>query len=157
MNYAIMDDIHDPSRHPEDTIHSAGAAIGFREEGPYLALKGDQHDYTWDKAWSYHTSRAVLNFIPVVGDVAQRGADALTSGWVMDEQQHQAAKLTSDSQATFYMRQNQLNSTAHPWYATNGHWADTHTDYSHEQGTYDQINIAANAGNANAHGMTGAQ
>ncbi|MFI2204116.1 hypothetical protein ACH47Z_25695 [Streptomyces sp. NPDC020192] len=157
MNYAIMADIHDPSRHPEDTLHSAGTAIGFMEEGRYLALKGDQHDYTWDKAWSYHASGALLNFIPVYGDLYQRGADALTSAWVMDEQQDQAAKLTSDSQATYHLRQNQLNEIADKWYAANSHWADSHTGYSHDQGIYDQINGAANDGNARARGMAGAQ
>ncbi|MES4887189.1 hypothetical protein [Streptomyces sp. NPDC096012] len=157
MNYAIMDDIHNPSRRPEDTLHAAGTAVGFMEEGRYLALKGDQHDYTWDKAWSYHLSGGMLNFVPVYGDALQRGADVITSAWIMDEQQHQADKLTSDSQATFHHRQNQLNAIAHQWYAANSHWADTHTDYSHEQGMYDQINSAANNGNARARGMAGAQ
>ncbi|QUW78220.1 hypothetical protein SMIR_02900 [Streptomyces mirabilis] len=66
MNYAIMDEIHDRSRKPEDTLTSSGYAVGFMEEARYNALKGDQHDYTWDKAWSHHTSGALLNFIPVV-------------------------------------------------------------------------------------------
>lgn len=44
---------------------------------------------------------------------------------------------------------------ARQWYATNGHWADTHTDYSHEQGMYDQINTAANDGNKLASGQAG--
>ncbi|MYW47778.1 hypothetical protein [Streptomyces sp. SID161] len=157
MNYAIMDDIHDPSRHPEDTLHAAGTAIGFMEEGRYQALKADQHDYTWDKAWSYHTSGALLNFIPVYGDLAQRGADVVTSAWIMDEQQDQSAELTSDSQATYHLRQNQLNAIAREWYAANGHWADSHTGYSHDQGMYDQINGAANDGNAYTRGMAGAQ
>ncbi|KOV62412.1 hypothetical protein [Streptomyces sp. MMG1121] len=157
MNYAITADINDPSRHPEDTLHSAGTAIGFMEEGRYLALKGDQHDYTWDKTWSYHASGALLNFIPVYGDIAQRGTDALTTAWVMDEQRDQAAKLTSDSQATYHLRQNQLNEIARTWYAANPEWADSHTDYSHDQGIYDQINGAANNGNERARGMAGAQ
>ncbi|MEU4931073.1 hypothetical protein AB0G54_31990 [Streptomyces yokosukanensis] len=157
MNYAIMDDIHDSSRRPEDTLHAAGSAVGFMEEGRYLALKGDQHDYTWDKAWSYHLAGGMLNFVPIYGDALQRGADVITSAWIMDEQQHQADKLTSDSQATFHHRQNQLNAIAHQWYATNSHWADTHTDYSHGQGMYDQINTSANNGNAQARGLAGAQ
>jgi hypothetical protein len=155
MNHAIMDDIHDPSRHPEDTIHSAGTTIGYMEQSRYLALEGDQHDYTWDKMMDYHSSGAVLNFIPVYGDVAQRGADALTTGWIMDEQQQQDAKLTSDNQDTFYQRQNQLNAITDEWYATNGHWADTHTGFSHEQGAYDQINASANDGNKLASGQAG--
>ncbi|MFF2519872.1 class I SAM-dependent methyltransferase [Streptomyces sp. NPDC058086] len=66
MNYVIMDEIHDRPRKPEGTLTSSGYAVGFMEEARYNALKGDQHDYTWDKAWSYHTSGALLNFIPVV-------------------------------------------------------------------------------------------
>jgi hypothetical protein len=157
MNYAIMDDIRDSSRRPEDTLHSAGTAIGFMEEGRYLALKGDQHDYTWDKAWSYHVLGGVLNFIPVYGDAAQRGADVLTSAWIMDEQQHQADELTGDSQATYHLRQNQLNAIARQWYAANSDWADAHTGYSIDQGMYDQIQASANDGNARARGMAGAQ
>lgn len=157
MNYAIMDDIHDSSRRPEDTLHSAGTAIGFMEEGRYLALKSDQHDYTWDKAWSYHVSGALLNFIPVYGDMAQRGADVITSAWIMDEQRDQAAKLTSDSQATFSLRQKQLNAIADQWYAANSKWADSHAGYSHIQGIYDQIDGAANNGNSLARGRAGAQ
>jgi hypothetical protein len=157
MNHAIMDDIHDPSRNPEDTLHSAGSAVGFMEQGRYLALKGDQRDFTWDKTWSYHAYGSVANFVPVYGDLAQRGVDALTTAWVMDEQQDQAQQLTTDNQETYELRQKQLNSIAQQWYAANGHWADTHTDYSREQGMYDQINAMANDGNARARSMSGVQ
>ncbi|WP_143070892.1 hypothetical protein [Streptomyces malaysiense] len=155
MNYAIMDDIHDPSRPPADTLHSAGAAVGFMERGRYLALKDEQHDYTWDKAWSYHLSGGMLNFVPVYGDAVQRGADVITSAWIMDEQKHQADKLTSDSKVTFVHRQEQLNTIAKQWAAANPHWHND--DYSHSQGMYEQINIAANTGNALASGIAGAQ
>lgn len=79
MNYAVVNSFYDHSRRPEDTLGAAGYAVGFMEEGRYNALKGDQHDFTWDKAWSYHVSGAMLNFIPGVGDIAQRGADVVTS------------------------------------------------------------------------------
>jgi hypothetical protein len=99
----------------------------------------------------------VANFVPVYGDLAQRGVDALTTAWVMDEQQDQAQQLTTDNQETYELRQKQLNSIAQQWYAANGHWADTHTDYSREQGMYDQINAMANDGNARARSMSGVQ
>ncbi|MFF7603422.1 hypothetical protein [Streptomyces mirabilis] len=159
MNYAIMDDIHDRSRKPEDTLTSSGYAVGFMEEARYNALKGDQHDYTWDKAWSYHASGALLNFIPVYGDIAQRGADVVTSAWIMDEQQHQADKLTSDNQATYDLRRNQLNSIAQQWYTVNSDWASSpnHPGYSYDDGVYKQIAAAANDGNKLADGTAGDQ
>ncbi|WP_392671831.1 hypothetical protein [Streptomyces sp. LN785] len=157
MNYAVVDDFHDRSRQPEDTLNSAGYAVGFMEEARYNALKGDQHDYTWDKAWSYHGSGALLNFIPVVGDVAQRGADVVTSAWIMDEQQHQADQLTSDNQATYDTRRNQLNTLAQQWHSVNSDWAYSHTGYSYEDGMYKQIAAAANHGNDMADGVAGDQ
>ncbi|NEB82428.1 hypothetical protein G3I40_45555 [Streptomyces sp. SID14478] len=157
MNYYMVNDFHDPSRAPEDTLHSAGHAVGFMEEARYNALKGDQHDYTWDKAWSYHASGALLNFIPGVGDIAQRGADVVTTAWIMDEQKHQADQLTSDNQQTYATRQNQLNALAHQWSMVNSDWASTHPGYSYEQGAADQISAAANDGNAHADGLSGDQ
>ncbi|MGW4561400.1 hypothetical protein ACWEN3_02990 [Streptomyces sp. NPDC004561] len=157
MNYAIMDDIHDRSRRPEDTLSSAGYAVGFMEDARYAALKGDQHDYTWDKTWSYHVLGTGLNFIPGLGDVAQRGADALTTAWIMDEQKHQADKLTSDSQQTYYLRRNQLNSIADQWYSVNSDWASSqsHPGYSPNDGVYKQIEGWANDGGAQFRGMAG--
>lgn len=155
MNYAIMDDIGNGSRKPEDTLNSAGYAVGFMEEARYRALKSDQHDYTWDKAWSYHVSGGLLGFIPVYGDIVQRGADVVTSAWMMDEQQRQSEKLTSDSQATYDRRRNQLNAIAQQWYSVNSDWASSHTGYSREDGIYKQVAGAANDGNAQFRGMAG--
>ncbi|MBD0743063.1 hypothetical protein [Streptomyces sp. CBMA152] len=156
MQHAIVESFTDRSRKPEDTLSSAGYAVGFMEEGRYLALKGDQHDYTWDKAWSYHTSGALLNFIPGYGDLAQRGADAVTTAWIIDEQKRQADQLTSDSQMTYDARRRQLNALADQWYAANSRWAESHTGYSN-RGIYNQIATAANGGNSMARGIAGAQ
>lgn len=147
MNHAIVDDIHDDSRAPEDTLSSAGHAVGFMEEARYNALKGDKHDYTWDKAWSYHVSGGLLNFVPVYGDALQRGADVVTSAWILDEQQHEADKLTENNKETYRNRKNQLNAIAEEWYATNSDWADHHAGYSREEGIYRQIAGWANDGN----------
>ncbi|MBX9398532.1 hypothetical protein K4749_34370 [Streptomyces sp. TRM72054] len=157
MNYSIIADFHDSSRKPEDTLSSAGYAIGFMEEARYNALKGDQHDYTWDKAWSYHGSGAILNFIPVYGDIAQRGADMVTTAWIMDEQKKQADELTSNNQATYESRRNQLNALADEWYFVNSDWAESHTGYSRDDGLYKQIAAAANDGNALADAQAGDQ
>ncbi|MEU6216776.1 hypothetical protein ABZ845_04540 [Streptomyces sp. NPDC047022] len=157
MNYAIADDLHDRTRPPEDTLGDAGYAVGFMEQARYEALKSDQHDYTWDKAWSYHVVGGLINFVPEFGDGLQRGVDALTTAWIMDEQKHQADKLTSDSQATYNIRQNQLNAIARQWYSVNSDWASHHTGYSRDDGVYKMIAATANDGNARARGLLGDQ
>ncbi|MEU1279499.1 hypothetical protein [Streptomyces sp. NPDC005805] len=157
MNYAMLQDFNDAGRAPEDTLRSAGHTVGFMEEARYNALKGDLKDYTWEKAWSYHASGAALNFIPVVGDIAQRGADVVTTAWIMDEQKQQSEKLTGDSQATYQTRQRQLDELARQWYAANSDWARENPGFSLEQGVYDQIAAAANDGNKHADGLSGDQ
>ncbi|MER6994390.1 hypothetical protein [Streptomyces sp. NPDC000410] len=157
MNYAIVDNFHNKDSVPEDTLDAAGHAVGFMEEARYNALKGDKHDYTWDKAWSYHGSGALLNFIPVYGDIAQRGADVVTTAWIMDEQARDNAKLTEDNQATYGSRRKQLNALADQWYAVNHEWADSETGYSQKAGVYNKISAAANDGNETADGIAGDQ
>lgn len=75
----------------------------------------------------------------------------------MDEQQHQANKLTSDNQTMYDTRQNQLNALAKQWHSANSGWADSHTGYSYEDGMYKQIAAAANDGNERADGIAGDQ
>jgi len=157
MNYAIIDSFYDKDSQPEDTLDAAGHAVGFMEEARYNALQGDKHDYTWDKAWSYHGSGALLNFIPVYGDIVQRGADMVTTAWIMDEQARQDARVTADNQATYDSRRNQLNALADQWYAVNSEWADSQTGYSKNVGIYNRISAAANDGNDTTDGFMGDQ
>ncbi|MFG2114808.1 hypothetical protein ACGFRB_19575 [Streptomyces sp. NPDC048718] len=157
MNHAIVAGFHEKGSRPEDTLDAAGHAVGFMEEARYNALKGDKHDYTWDKTWSYHASGAVLNFIPVYGDLAQRGADVVTTAWILDEQKRQDAEITSDNQATYKSRQNQLNALAEQWYSVNSEWADGETGYSKQSGIFNKIYAAANDGNSKADGLAGDQ
>lgn len=157
MNHAMIRDFNDTSRAHEDTLNAAGHTVGFMEEARYNALKGDLKDYTWDKAWSYHASGAMLNFIPGVGDIAQRGADVVTTAWIMDEEKQQNDELTSDNQATYKTRQNQLDELARQWYSANSEWASENPGFSLQQGVYDQIAAAANDGNEHADGLAGDQ
>ncbi|MER7173989.1 hypothetical protein [Streptomyces mesophilus] len=157
MNYAILESFRDGSRQPEDTLDAAGYTVGFMEEARYNALKGDQHDYTWDKAWSYHASGAMLNFIPGVGDIAQRGADMVTTAWIMDEQQRQADELTDNNKTTYEARNGQLRTLANEWYAVNSAWAQDETGYSADEGIYRRIEAAANDGNDATDGIEGDQ
>ncbi|MFG2721379.1 hypothetical protein ACGFW5_24235 [Streptomyces sp. NPDC048416] len=159
MHSSIVDGFYDSSRKPEDTLSSAGYTVGFMERARYLALKGDQHDFTWDKTWSYHALGAPITLIPGVGDAAQRGVDAVTTAWIMDEQHRQAEKLTGDSQATYDHRRGELNALADQWYTINSSWADGHPGYSAHggDGVYKQIAGWANDGNYQASGLAGAQ
>ncbi|MEV8527523.1 hypothetical protein AB0451_25790 [Streptomyces sp. NPDC052000] len=159
MHKSIVDGFYDPNRKPEDTLSSAGYTVGFMERARYLALKGDQHDFTWDKTWSYHALGTPITIIPFVGDVAQRGADAVTTAWIMDEQHRQAEKLTSDSQATYDHRRRELDALADQWYAVNSGWADAHAGYSVNEGDgiYKQIAGSANDGNYQFSGIAGVQ
>ncbi|MGW2818863.1 hypothetical protein [Streptomyces sp. NPDC001415] len=159
MHRSIVDGFYDASRKPEDTLSSAGYTVGFMEQARYLALKGDQHDFTWDKTWSYHALGAPITLIPVVGDAAQRGVDAVTTAWIMDEQHRQAEKLTGDSQLTYDHRQGELNALADQWYSVNSSWANSHPGYSANEGDgiYKQIAGWANDGNRRTSGLSGAQ
>ncbi|NGO73858.1 hypothetical protein G5C65_37200, partial [Streptomyces sp. SB3404] len=147
MNHAMVADFHDSSRKPADTLSSAGYTVGFMEEARRRALEDDQPDFTWDKAKSYHAIGGVLNFIPHVGDIAQRGADMVTTAWIQDEEARAEGKLKNDNKAIFAVRQNQLNQLADQWHATNRDWAADHAGYSAEDGVYKQVNAAADHGN----------
>ncbi|MFC7914959.1 hypothetical protein [Streptomyces sp. NPDC057386] len=157
MNYWMVRDIHDSTLPPEDTLHRAGHAVGFLEEARYNALKGDKHDYTWDKMWSYHTAGSIVNFVPVLGDLAQRGVDVATSAWIMGEQKRQDAEWTEHNKTTYSLRQGQLDALAEEWYSVNSGWAQTHQGFSFNDGIYDQIGAAANDGNKHADGIAGDQ
>ncbi|MDH2387811.1 hypothetical protein QCN29_03205 [Streptomyces sp. HNM0663] len=157
MNYAIVDAFDDKTRAPEDTLNAAGYAVGFMEEARYNALQGDLPDMTWDKAWSYHLTGAALNFIPGVGDIAQRGADMVTTKWIEGEMQRYEDGLVKDSKTTYQTRQDQLNALAHAWHAENSEWAENEPGYSKEEGIYNRIRAAANDGNDKNDGVAGAQ
>lgn len=157
MNYAIVESFHDESRKPEDTLNSAGYTIGFMEEARYNALQDGVRDLTWEKSWSYHAPGSVANFVPVVGDIAQRGIDMVTTKWMMDEAARMDARLTLDNQDTYLGRRSQLNALADEWYSVNSEWADKETGYSREQGVKDKVGAAANDGNLFADGISGDQ
>ncbi|MET9364168.1 hypothetical protein ABZX93_25100 [Streptomyces sp. NPDC006632] len=159
MHKSIVDSFYDTTRKPEDTLSSAGYTVGAMEQARYLALKGDQHDFTWDKTWSYHALGTPITLIPGVGDAAQRGVDAVTTAWIMDEQHRQAEKLTGDNQTTYNQRRGELDALADQWHAVNSDWADSHPGYSAGagDGVYKQIAASANDGNQQGRGVAGAQ
>ncbi|MFG3381756.1 hypothetical protein [Streptomyces sp. NPDC047999] len=155
INYAIVESFHDDGEEPSNTLSAAGRTIGFLEEARYNAMQGDLRDLSWEKAWSYHTSGAVLNFIPVVGDIAQRGADMVTSYWVQSETERLEGEAVQENQRTYDRRQAQLKSLADQWYTANPEWAAEEAQYSTPKGRYYRIEEAANAGNSAFDGSSG--
>ncbi|MFJ7957033.1 hypothetical protein ACIQ62_12130 [Streptomyces sp. NPDC096319] len=152
MNQEILKDIH--SDHPTDakeTLQRGGATIGFLEEARYQALKTDKEDPSWQAKWLYHGFGGAANFIPVVGDAAQRGVDALAYQWQLDEQARIEKGIQEQNGSTFQFRENQLRALSEEWAKANpGHGNNAYT-------LENEINLAALNGNNRAHGLAGDQ
>ncbi|MER8042153.1 hypothetical protein [Streptomyces sp. NPDC094032] len=152
MNREMLSDINTgvPSDQRE-TLLRAGATVGFLEEARYQALQTDKEDPSWKAKWLYHGFGGAANFIPVVGDAAQRGVDALAYQWQLDEQariNHETARMNGD---TFTARERQLQALADAWIAAN-------PDEKAAQNRYtltSDINGAAFDGNKRASGLAG--
>ncbi|WP_330331402.1 hypothetical protein OHS33_17755 [Streptomyces sp. NBC_00536] len=150
MNREMISDIHTgvPTDQKE-TLLRAGATVGFMEEARYQAIQTDKDDPSWDAKWLYHGFGAAANFIPVVGDVAQRGVDALAYQWQLDEQARINADISRQNGETFTVRERQLQALADEWAATNAHPGENRYTLTH------QINGAAFDGNQRASGLAG--
>jgi hypothetical protein len=161
MNYAMAEDIQTEKAHPEDSLDRVGRTVGFLEEARYQAIgdrAGDElSEVGWDKNKIYHGVGAVANFVPGVGDIAQRGVDMLATGWMENEQGRIKEAETDDNQSTYDRRTEHLVSLADLWYEHNSAWADGETGYSKGHGVYSQIEASANDGNDKAKGLAGDQ
>ncbi|MET9695372.1 hypothetical protein ABZY31_00345 [Streptomyces sp. NPDC006529] len=151
MNREIVKDIYtDHPKDPNETLQDGGRTIGFLEEARYQALKTDKEDPSWEARWLYHGFGAAANaFIPVVGDVAQRGVDVLTYQWQLDEQARIDAGIQDQNRETFLHRENQLRALSEEWAKANP--TNTYTPRTLEQ----EINSAALTGNDRAKGLAG--
>ncbi|MFD7962951.1 hypothetical protein ACFV5J_19305 [Streptomyces zaomyceticus] len=152
MNREILGDIHrDHPSDPKETLQRGGATIGFLEEARYQALKTDKEDPSWEAKWLYHGFGGAANFIPVLGDAAQRGVDALAYQWQLDEQERINKGVQEQNGKTFDFRENQLRALSQEWANANpGH---TNNAYTLEN----EINLAALNGNSRAKGLAGDQ
>ncbi|MFI5984633.1 hypothetical protein ACIBEA_27625 [Streptomyces sp. NPDC051555] len=150
MNREMVNDIHTgvPTDQKETLLRS-GATVGFLEEARYQAIQTDKEDPSWDAKWIYHGFGSAVNFIPVVGDVAQRGVDALAYQWQLDEQARISAEISRQNGDTFTVRERQLQALADEWAATNPHPGQNRYTLTHE------INGAAFDGNQRASGLAG--
>lgn len=152
MNREILNDIHsDKPTDPKETLQRGGATIGFLEEARYQALQTDKEDPSWDAKWGYHGFGGAANFIPVVGDIAQRGVDALAYQWQLDEQARIEKGIQEQNGKTFEHRENQLRALSEEWAKANPNHGNN--PYTLEN----EINLAALNGNSRAKGLAGDQ
>ncbi|MFJ6495109.1 hypothetical protein [Streptomyces virginiae] len=151
MNREMIKDIYgDQPKDPKETLQRAGNTVGFLEEARYQALKTDKDDPAWEAKWLYHGFGGAANFIPVVGDIAQRGVDALAYQWQIDEQARIDQGFQAKNQDVFLLRENQLRTLSEEWAKANpGHGNDPYT-------LENEINLAAVNGNKRAKGLAGA-
>ncbi|MEU7698887.1 hypothetical protein [Streptomyces sp. NPDC039028] len=152
MNREILADIHgDHPSDPKETLQRGGATVGFLEEARYQALKTDKADPSWEAKWLYHGFGGAANFIPVLGDAAQRGVDALAYQWQLDEQERIDKGIQEQNGKTFDFRENQLRALSQEWAKANpGHANNAYT-------LENEINLAALNGNSRAKGLAGDQ
>ncbi|MFF2192744.1 hypothetical protein [Streptomyces sp. NPDC058157] len=152
MNREMVKDIHeDRPSDPKESLLRAGATVGFLEEARYQALKTDKDDPSWEAKWLYHGFGGAANFIPVVGDAAQRGVDALAYQWQLDEQARINAEAVRQSGEAFSVRRYQLQALADEWAKVNP--ASGNNRYT----LTSEINGAAFHGNQTAQGLAGDQ
>lgn len=152
LNQEMLRDIHgDKTSDPKETLQRAGQTVGFLEEARYQALKADKADPSWNAKWLYHGFGGAVNFIPVVGDAAQRGVDALAYQWQLDEQARINEEITRQNGSTFTARENQLQALADEWAKANPNHANNRYTLTNE------INTAAFNGNDRAQGLAGDQ
>lgn len=152
MNREILNDIHaDHPSDPKETLQRGGATVGFLEEARYQALKTDKEDPSWNAKWLYHGFGGAVNFIPVVGDAAQRGVDALAYQWQLDEQARIEKGIQEQNGKTFDFRENQLRALSQEWAKANP--GGGNNAYTLEN----EINLSALNGNSRAKGLAGDQ
>jgi hypothetical protein len=153
LNQEMARDIYnDRPTDPKETLLRAGATTGFLEEARYRALETDKDDPSWDAKWLYHGFGGAANFIPVLGDAAQRGVDALAYQWQLDEQNRINEENTRQNGEVFTARENQLQKLADLWMDANpDHEGNNRYTLTAE------INGAAFDGNSRAQGLAGDQ
>ncbi|MGW7400736.1 hypothetical protein ACWGH7_30165 [Streptomyces cyaneofuscatus] len=120
LNQEIVRDIRENNAEdPNETLLRAGGTVGFLEQARYQALVTDKDDPTWDAKWMYHGFGSIVNFVPGVGDIAQRGVDAVTYEWQQQEQKRIDTIQQQENEKTFVGRERQLQALADAWIKAN--------------------------------------
>ncbi|WP_338897814.1 DUF6571 family protein [Streptomyces sp. TG1A-60] len=155
INREIVYDINTGRNGDEEPLIRGGRTIGFLEEARYQGLKVDFDDQrseaTWDAKWDYHTWGGVVNFIPHVGDAAQRGVDVVTAKWLEEEMARIDSNQTRDNLATGTDKEGRLEALADQWRRENPSAIRPDDRY----GTVDIVDNAANNGNETAKDLAG--
>ncbi|MFI6345913.1 hypothetical protein [Streptomyces sp. NPDC050560] len=154
INHEIVGDLYnDHPKDPRETLYRAGATVGFLEEARYEAMDTDKEDPSWKAKWGYHLVGGALNFIPGVGDAAQRGVDAAAYAWQEDEQARIDGKQEDENRKVFGAREQQLSVFAKQWAEAN---PDGMKRYGYNEYTVeDDINAHAFDGNDRVKGLGG--
>ncbi|GAA2483302.1 hypothetical protein [Streptomyces gobitricini] len=155
INREILHDINTAKENDSESLVRAGRTVGFLEEARYQGLAMDAGDAktkaAWEAKWDYHTWGGVVNFIPHVGDAAQRGVDALTAKWLEEEVARIDNGQVRDNLATGTDREGRLEELAMIWRERNPDLAALEKPYM----TVDTIDNAANNGNDTAKRLAG--
>lgn len=150
LNREMVRDIHeDNPKDPKETLQRAGGTVGFLEQARYQALTTDKDDPSWDAKWLYHGFGSIANFVPGVGDIAQRGIDAVAYEWQTQEQKRIDTIQQQDNKETFKGREQQLQALADQWAEANPQHSNSRYTLTREIGT------AAYDGNDRASGLKG--
>ncbi|MEU5104926.1 DUF6571 family protein [Streptomyces sp. NPDC021354] len=155
LNREMVRDIHADGTggtgDPRETLLRAGHTVGFLEEARCLALETGKEDPSWKAKWGYHLVGGAANFIPGVGDIAQRGVDAVAYAWQQEEQRRIHEKLSADNSETFTVREGLLAALADEWAKANPGRPDADAPYI----LRNDIGGAAYDGNGRAKGLAG--
>ncbi|MFD9973918.1 hypothetical protein ACFWZR_06405 [Streptomyces sp. NPDC059017] len=155
INREIVHDINTGVGGHEETWRKAGHTIGFLEEARYQGLAVDADDAkskaAWDAKMDYHTWGGVVNFIPHVGDAAQRGVDVLTAKWLEEETTKINSGLARDNAESSIDQEERVAALADIWRQAN----PNEIDGDSRDTTISKINGTVNDGNSTARGLAG--
>ncbi|MER7001277.1 hypothetical protein [Streptomyces sp. NPDC000410] len=150
INREMIYDINTGKEGSYQPLERAARTIGFLEEARYQGLEVDANDAkskaAWEAKWDYHTWGGVVNFIPHVGDAAQRGVDAYTARWLEEEVERIESGRARENFDTGNDREGRIEVLAKHWRAENPEAARREELWDTEQ----RADAAAMSGNAAA-------
>ncbi|MFJ9681076.1 hypothetical protein ACIRP2_23935 [Streptomyces sp. NPDC101194] len=157
INHEIFHTMQSGNTDPEESWRRAGRTVGFLEEARYQGLQVDADDAkskaAWEAKMDYHRWGGLVNFIPQVGDAAQREIDVLTSKWLEDETGRIESKNVRDNIETHTGDEARITELANIWRRENPDVANGEKPYV----TVDKIASSATDGGVTARGLAGKQ
>ncbi|MEU5163775.1 hypothetical protein AB0G74_29750 [Streptomyces sp. NPDC020875] len=155
INREIVHDINKGAEGDDEPLLRAGRTVGFFEEARYQGVNIDAGDAktkaAWEAKWDYHTWGGVVNFVPHVGDAAQRGIDVLTAKWLEEETARIDGDRARENLTTGEDREGRLVRIAKHWRDENPMVKESEDEWR----SIERIDDAANNGNAAARRLGG--